>query len=369
MDATPLTVPTGGVPRYTISLATALAECYPHDQYWLVSDQPFPSAARAPANLRSYSSAVSSSPANGLPAPGLTEGKGQRWWLSGLPRKLAQLGADVFHGTDFSVPYIPLRPSVMTVSDLSPWLNPSWQPGAQRIRRRTPFLLRSGICTMVITHSEAIRRAAIAHFQLPPDRVVAVPLAASPNFRPVRGPSAAGTMPYFLYVGTLEPRKNVAALIEAWRHVRRTRNVDLVLAGRVREDFPPPDPEQGLRLLGAVEERDLPELYSNAAASVYPSLYEGFGLPVLEAMQCGGLVITSNDPAITEVTGGASHNAALHVDAADTKALAGALAAALRSPTNFDSLRQRAVARAAEFSWSRTAHLTREVYDAARRIF
>ncbi len=172
-------------------------------------------------------------------------------------------------------------------------------------------------------------------------------------------------MPYFLFVGTLEPRKNVSGLIEAWREVRKIRRVDLVLAGRVRNGYAAPAPEEGLHLSGAVPEADLPALYSGALAVVYPSLYEGFGLPVLEAMQCGALVITSRDPAIMEFAA----DAALHVDSGDARALAQALTAAIAAPESLSSLRDRALERARQFSWQRTAERTREVYDAARRVF
>jgi glycosyltransferase involved in cell wall biosynthesis len=111
-------------------------------------------------------------------------------------------------------------------------------------------------------------------------------------------------------------------------------------------------------VLGAVPEEDLPALYSSAIAFVYPSLYEGFGLPVLEAMQCGATVITSRDPAIMEVSDGA----AVHVDSTDVRALAEAMRA---RPVR----REESLKRAAEFSWSKTARKTREVYDVATRLF
>jgi glycosyltransferase involved in cell wall biosynthesis len=187
------------------------------------------------------------------------------------------------------------------------------------------------------------------------ERVVAVPLAASNHFRPVE--IEASARPYFLFVGTLERRKNVDRLIEAWREVRKSQDVDLVLAGRVGHDSLPAA-EPGLRVLGAVEEEDLPALYSGAIACVYPSLYEGFGLPVLEAMQCGATVITSRDPAIMEVSGGA----AVHVDATDVRALVEAMRA--RPVRRAESLQ-----RAALFSWQATARKTREVYDVATRLF
>jgi len=347
LDATPLTVSTGGVARYTLELSRALATHFPEHDYWLLSDQPF-----AAADL-----------------PRLHAGTGPRsiaerkWWLWGVQQEMTRRSIDLFHGTDFSVPYLPLRPSVMTLHDLSPWLERSWQPQASRIRRRTAILLRTVIPTMVITPSETVRRAAIERFALSADRVVAVPLAASGEFHPVE--QAPSGTPYFLFVGTIEPRKNIARLIEAWREVRRSHRVDLVIAGRTRSDAAPIAPEAGLRLLGAVADHDLPALYSGALALVYPSLYEGFGLPVLEAMQCGALVITSRDPAIMEVAG----DAALCLDVSDMKAIVAALSAVASRPQDFASMRDRARSRALEFSWKGTAQRTIEVYETARRIF
>jgi alpha-1,3-rhamnosyl/mannosyltransferase len=359
LDGTPLIVSTGGVSRYTLELSRALATEFPEDRYWLLSDQPLPPPAsfpaKFPANLR-----MGGSPKT------FTE---RKWWLFGLDREMSRRGIDLFHGTDFSVPYLQRRPSVMTLHDLSPWAQREpgrdWQPDAVRVRRRTPVLLRLGLARMVITPSQAVRREAIGRFGLSPDRVVAVPLAASAAFRRVEIRSeSAPSKPYFLFVGTIEPRKNTGRLIEAWREVRKSHDVDLVLAGRLRSDYPAPSPEPGLRVLGAVPEAELPILYSGAMACAYASLYEGFGLPVLEAMQCGAVVVTSRDPAIMEVTGGN----AIHVDATDVPALAAALAAVAGAPENFTGLRDRAIARAAEFSWQRTARLTREVYEAASAL-
>lgn len=347
LDATPLTISTGGVSRYTLELGRALATEFPQDQYWLLSDQILPELDSLPANLH-----ASSRPPSGL---------GRRWWLFGLDQEMSRRRVELFHGTDFSVPYLNRRPSVMTLHDLSPWT--FRDPGAQRIRRRTPILLRLGLATMVITPTEAVRREAIARFRLLPDRVVAVPLAASETFQPVD--VTAAERPYFLFVGTLEPRKNIARLIEAWREVRKSYEVDLVLAGRAGAGFPVPAAEPGLRILGAVPDADLPGLYSGALAVAYPSLYEGFGLPVLEAMQCGAIVVTSRDPAIREVSGGA----AIYADAHDVRALCEALAAIAGAPENFKTLRSRARARAREFTWQRTARLTHEVYLAAQRAF
>jgi glycosyltransferase involved in cell wall biosynthesis len=370
LDATPLTVPTGGVARYTLELATALARNFPEDQYWLLSDQCYAMPKVCPENLHGGS--------------GPRTGAERKWWLWGLAREMSRRNIDVFHGTDFSVPYLPQRPAVMTLHDVSPWLDPAWHAEATRVRRRTPLLLRWGLATMVITPSQAVRRQAIERFALSPDRVVAVPLAANDFFRPIDAPHPVPR--YFLFVGTLEPRKNLPRLIEAWREVRKTHSVDLVLAGRARADSQAVPSghdlsgELGLRILGAVPDAELPGLYSGALAVVYPSLYEGFGLPVLEAMQCGAVVITSRDPAILEVTGGETglgHGgdgpAAIHVDATDTRALAEAMrAVADAKPSStacFASIKERAIVRARRFSWDSTARQTREVYEAARRFF
>jgi len=349
LDATPLTVPTGGVRRYTWELSTALAREFPEDRYWLVSDQRFQLSGVAPPNLR-----CGDGPRSKL---------ARKWWLWGVDRAMSQCGADLFHGTDFAVPYLKRRPSVLTLHDLSPWKQESWQPDAARIRRRTPLLLRLGIATMVITPSEAVRREAIARFRLDADRVCAVPLAASSSFSPER--PREGPRPYFLFVGTLEPRKNLGRLLEVWREVRKTCEIDLILAGRVRSDFSPPESEPGLHLLGAVPEEDLAGWYSGAVACLYPSLYEGFGLPVLEAMHCGALVITSRDPAILEISDGC----AFHVEAEDSRALADVMSAAITGGENIALMRDRALERSREFTWDRTARRTREIYNEACRMF
>lgn len=348
LDGTPLIVPTGGVARYTRELSCALAQLYPQDEFWLSSDQPFEMPPCIPGNLKR--------------GPGPRSLPEKKWWLWGLQGELSRLKIDVFHGTDFSVPYLPLRPSVMTVHDLSPWLDSTWHSSADRVRSRTPVLLRLGLASMVITPTEAIRREVIERFRLATDRVRAVPLAAASRFR--RTPRAPGA-PYFLYVGTLEPRKNISRIVEAWREIRKQHAVDLILAGRMREDFAKIPTEQGLEIRGETPEEDLPALYSGAIAFLYPSFYEGFGLPVLEAMQCAALVIASKDAAVAEVTGGA----AILLDSADERGWVEAMLAAIREPDRFEPTRAAALDRAGEFSWRRTAMMTREVYEEAIRRF
>jgi glycosyltransferase involved in cell wall biosynthesis len=344
LDATPLTLPAGGLRRYAEQLALALAAEYPQDHLTLVSDQAICFASPSP-NL----SLRTATPASWLE---------RRWWLIGLNRALAVERADVFHGLDFAVPYIKKRPSVMTIHDLSPWRDPAWNPQATRVRRRTPWLLRLGCATLVITPTESIRRELTARFAFPADRVVAIPLAADHLQPPAHKPQPGG---YFLYVGMLERRKNLRTVLKAWRRAKSSIGVELVLAGpiRRREDRPPPEP--GLTVLGEVAEDQLPKLYGGALAFVYPSLYEGFGLPVLEAMRCGVPVIASCDPALIEVSAGA----AVHVPATDVEAWSAAMVRLANDESERNRRRHLGLARAAQFSWRNTARQTRAVYQEA----
>jgi glycosyltransferase involved in cell wall biosynthesis len=345
IEAASLALSSGGLARYTSELSLALARSFPDDEFFLLSDQPFRMPGDSPANLHR-----GGGPRNAVE---------RRWWIWGLDREMNRLGADLIHGPDFAVPYIPRRPSVLTLHDLSPWMNPGWHHGAKRVRRRTPLLLDLGIATMIVTPGAAVRKQAIEHFHLDPGRVVAIPEAPAPWFRRVE--TSPPTAPYFLFVGTLEPRKNLLTLVEAWREVRRHQPVDLVLAGRKRADAPALAAEPGLRLMGEVPDEQLPELYSGAQALVCPSLYEGFGLPVLEAMQCGTCVIASS--AVAEAAG----DAAVYAD--DAASLAAAMRQAVEQPEWVAGRRALSLARASGFTWERTARLTREVYDEARRRF
>ena len=344
IEAATLSLSSGGLARYTTELSLALARGFPDDEFFLVSDRPFPMPPAAPPNLRR-----GGGPRNAVE---------RRWWLWGIARELDRLGADLIHGPDFAVPYIPRRPSVLTLHDLSPWMDPRWHSTARRVARRTPVLLEMGIATMVVTPSEAVRKQAIERFRLRPERVAAVPEAAAPWLRPVE---TTPETPYFLFLGTLEPRKNLPALVEAWQGLRRRYKIDLLLAGRRRTDCPPIPEEPGLRLLGEIPDEELRKLYSGALAFVYPSLYEGFGLPVLEAMQCGSCVIASR--AVAE-TGGP---AAVYADSVED--LTRAMLRAAEDPEWRADRRAQSLARARDFSWERTARLTRQVYEEARKRF
>ena len=338
LDGTPLAGPGGGIRRYVTELHAALVREFPEDEFALLSDQ----LGQAPTGLSRY------------------------WWLHGLNQKLANF--DLFHGTDFSVPYLKRKPAVLMIHDLSPWRmdsglplpdgrgsvihqNPNRQGGgviSRRVQRRTPWLIRLRRYTVILTPSEAIKREVSTFFGAAAEDVFAVPLAASELFRPVAGERST----YFLFVGTMVPRKNLTTLLRAFELVRKKRpEAELLIVGRGAGSEQP-----GVKYLREIPDTDLPALYSQAAAVCYPSLYEGFGLPVLEALQCGATVITSRDPALVE-TGG---NATIQVEALDVKAWAEAMLQPKPDP-------ERSIRRAAQFSWSLTAKLTREVYQEAIR--
>ena len=326
LDGTPLSLSSGGLRRYTEELAAALRREFPDD----------------------YCETISG---GGKPL----------WWSARLPWTLAIRRFDVFHGTNFEVPYLPVCASVITVHDISPWLNPEWHYGAGRVRSRTPRLIGLGLSTIVLTPTEAVRNQLVEQFHVSRSRVAVVPEAPTAFFR-TTNPSPPEA-PYFLFVGTIEPRKNIPQLIRAWKPLHIKYAVNLTIVGRARADAPSIAPEPGLALLGEVSDAHLAELYGGALAVVYPSLYEGFGLPVLEAMACGTPVITSRDPALIEVSGGA----ALH--AASGEELTAAMEHLLTNPAERTRRAEMGLRRAAEFSWARTARLTREVYVEAIKRF
>lgn len=356
LDATPLTEPSGGIARYVAELALALRAEFPEDEYWLVSDQVWEGGPDLPCGRP---------PKNWL---------ARRWWLAGLPMELRRIRADVFHGTDFGAPYLSLNPSVLTLHDCSPWLAGDLrQTAADRVRRRAPWALRAA--TVILTPSEAVRREVITRFGLAPSRVRATPLAPSAVFRPRPDDEVQRTLtalnlrqPYLLFVGTQDRRKNLPALIQAWRIAKPVRpGLGLVLVGRAVADSPLliPGGEPGLTVAGRLDDEVVAALVSGAEAFVYPSLYEGFGLPVLEAMQAGAPVIISRDPALLETAGGA----ALTADATSPADLARAVIELTGDPSRRREWQERGWRRAAQFSWRQTAIRTRELYVEALRRF
>jgi glycosyltransferase involved in cell wall biosynthesis len=236
--------------------------------------------------------------------------------------------------------------------------------------------------TRIITDSESVRREVCEHLKVAPERVTAVPLAPRRAFRPVNEREASEVRrrlrvsdDFLLFVGTVEPRKNLLTLARAYVELlRETAHApQLVIAGQkgwLNEELFTLVEREGLgaRMIftGYVADEDLRALYSSCRLSVYPSLYEGFGLPPLEAMSCGAAVVASRIPALEETLGA---EAARLVEPTDATAFARAINELLADTSARAQLAERGRARAAEFTWERTARLTREVYEEAARVW
>ena len=267
-----------------------------------------------------------------------------------------------------TVPEVVLRcrvPQVTVVHDLIPLAFPRDYPRQQfYFRRLVPAILRES--RAVIAVSEATRRAVIAAYDLGPERVRAIPNGYDQmKFAPVGPVTDDGGSPYLLYVGNLLPHKNLPRLVEAVARVARQSPARLVIAGggapgRVTELRRLAD-RVGMRLelMPYVPQQELPALYRGARLLAMPSLAEGFGLPVLEAMACGTPVVVGNTSAMPEVVG----DAGLLVDPADTGAMSDAILRLLTQDPLRKELIARGLARAAQFSWERTARQVLTVLD------
>jgi glycosyltransferase involved in cell wall biosynthesis len=231
-----------------------------------------------------------------------------------------------------------------------------------------------------VVDSDFVRAEVISHYGAAPERVTTVPLGVTPDFRPLDASACRAVLAarhldyrrYVLAVGTLEPRKNLAIAVAAFASlpppVRRA--FPLVVAGMSgggKERLPPAlrkMVEDGeARITGYVPQEDLPMLYSGARVFVYPSLYEGFGLPPLEAMACGVPAIVSRGSSLPEVVG----DAAVQVDPRDASALASAMARILEDDAFHRRWAAAGIARAAGFTWRQCAERTLAVYERASR--
>jgi glycosyltransferase involved in cell wall biosynthesis len=370
LDAIPLASRLTGVGHYTLELARHLALASAADQFRLVS--PFPIAAPAsddknlPGNLRFVRAEV-----NAL---------GRRWFAVGLPLYVRRERVDLFHGTNYEVPLWGAAASVLTVHDLSLLLHPSTHEPrlARRGRRRLPLMARAA--SLIITPSERVRAELTERLGVAPSRTVAVPEAPRELFRPAPEDESREVRrrlgvedDFVLFVGTVEPRKNLTTLVAAFAEVTRATRLrpQLVIAGGegwltndLHERVEKSGVKDRLRFTGYVTDEDLRALYSSCRVFVYPSLYEGFGLPPLEAMACGAAVVASPVPSVTEAAG---RDAARVVEPADTAGLARELARLLSDENERSRLSALGRERASQFTWGRTARATLEVYHEALR--
>ncbi len=284
------------------------------------------------------------------------------WRLQGLPdpawhlATAVRFGGDAFLSTNsYLTAWATRRPTTIVVYDLVAFVpGAAAQERAARIERATikPALRRAAALACI---SDATRVDLEARFPAARGKSTTIPLAASPT-----APEPHGLPDGFvLAVGTLEPRKNLERLIAAWTSLPdalRSKHPLALVGPRGWEDDAILEAAHhaGAKLLGRVSDSQLQALYASCGAFAYPSLYEGFGLPVLEAMAGGAPVLTSNVSSLPEVAG----DAALLVDPLDTGAIAAGLQRLLTEPALAEDLRRRGAARAAGFSWERTARET-----------
>ena len=360
IDGIPLATPKTGIGHYTFELARELARLAPDVEFELVAPVPVELGVDVPANLRAVHV-----PVNALR---------RRWWTIGLPLYVRQNKLALFHGTNYNVPLWQRCPTVVTIHDLSLLLHADTHPEhlVRRARRRLPAMTRTA--TRIITDSESVRREICEHLQVAPEKITAVPLAPRRAFHPVAEAETREARKrlgvadeFILFVGTVEPRKNLLTLVRAFDELLRTTDLQpqLVIAGQkgwLNDELFALIEQTALstRILftGYISDEDLRALYSSCRVAVYPSLYEGFGLPPLEAMACGAPVITSRIPVIMET----SAEAARLINPTDTQELTAALVELLTDEGARAQLAAAGSKRAAEYTWARTAEQTLAVY-------
>jgi glycosyltransferase involved in cell wall biosynthesis len=298
--------------------------------------------------------------------------------------RLNQVSDAIFHGPNYFVPKTHL-PTVLTVHDLSIYRYPKWHPKARVERMLDAIPASIQRADLILTDSEAIRLEVMQEFNVPPEQVRTVLLGVGEEFHPRSHEELKpvlqqfGLQPdtYCLFVSTIEPRKNLTNLLAAYRELPlplRARYPLVLTGGRgwqsdaIHGEIARAQGEGWLHYLGFVDQHWLPFLYAGCRLFAYPSWYEGFGLPIAEAMASGVPVLTSNCSSMPEVAGGA----ALLVEPADVSSIRVNLQQGLEDEAWRLIAKQVGLQRAAELTWDACVHNTasayRQVQQACRRV-
>ena len=374
-DATAALTQGGGIGRYTRELIHALVAEAPGYRYTLFS-------ARPPAVLPVPNSLPVAPQVAHRPAPVDERWLYRLWYRAGipLPVQLFTGPINLFHSPDFVLP--PVRggiPTLLTVHDLSFVHYPATFP-ANLVAYLNRVVPRSvARATHILADSQSTKRDLAAIWRVPDDKVTVLYSGVNERFRPVTDATALaavraryglGDRPYVLAVGTVQPRKNYELLVRAFRAVAQAGPHVLVIAGGrgwLTEGLDAEITRQGVAdrviLPGFVDDADLPALYSAADLFVFPSLYEGFGLPLLEAMACGVPVISSDASSLPEVAATGGEPAALLLPPGDEAAWSAAMLRLLTDETARQRLITAGVAQAARFTWQAAARQLAALYE------
>lgn len=299
-----------------------------------------------------------------------------------FPRACRRLGVNVAHVPYFGSPLAPATPTVVTIHDLIPMVLPQYR-GGLAVRLYTALVAAAAAqAALVLADSDHSRQDILRKLNVPAHRVRTVYLAPAPHYQPAQtwqqvvDIKKKYNLPenFVLYLGGYDVRKNVTALLYAYTWVSATlgNQFPLVLGGKLPVRDTPffPDPRRVARELGIEEfvitpgwfaEEDLPLIYSAATVFVYPSCYEGFGLPILEAMACGAPVVTTTAASLPELAG----PAAFQLDPDDTKHMAAPIIRLCTEEESRDDMIDRGFAQVEKFSWEKTAAETLQAYRAA----